>query len=66
MGVIYKNGVAYGGGGGVGGDYSQLDNLPKVNDVTLLGNLDSEEDLGIDKIDPLTNAQMSTLLAVLN
>ena len=41
MGVIYKNGISYGGGsGGSGGttDYTELSNKPKINNVTLTGN----------------------------
>ena len=69
MGVIYKNGVAYGGGsGGAGGtdNYEDLIHKPTINGVTLVGDLDSEDDLGIDKIEPLTNVQMNTLLSALN
>lgn len=38
------------GGGGGGGtmDYTQLNNLPKINGVTLVGNLDSS-DIGVEK-----------------
>jgi hypothetical protein len=38
MGVIYKNGIAYGGGssgGGAASDYTTLTNKPTLNGVTL-------------------------------
>lgn len=41
MGVIYLNGIAYGGGSGGGGgskDYNELANKPTVNNVALFGN----------------------------
>lgn len=41
MGVIYKNGIAYGGGGGSEGgtsDYADLTNKPRINNVVLTGN----------------------------
>ena len=40
MGVIYKNGISYGGGSGGSGtsDYTELSNKPKINNVTLTGN----------------------------
>lgn len=40
MGVIYLNGIAYGGGGGGSGgtsDYNELTNKPKINNVALSG-----------------------------
>ena len=39
MGVIYLNGIAYGGGGGGSGtnDYNELKNKPKINNVSLSG-----------------------------
>lgn len=39
MGVIYLNGIAYGGGGGSSGtnDYNELKNKPKINNVSLSG-----------------------------
>jgi len=42
MGVIYLNGIAYGGGSGGGGggskDYNELVNKPTINNVVLFGN----------------------------
>ena len=45
MGVIYKNGVSYGGGGG-SGDYEDITNKPQINGNTLEGNL-TAADLGL-------------------
>lgn len=44
--TIYK--VPQGGGGGGTSDYEELDNLPKVNGETLIGNKSSDE-LGLQK-----------------
>ena len=42
MGLIYKNGISYGGGSSGGGsgssDYEDLSNKPSINGVTLQGN----------------------------
>lgn len=41
MGVIFKSGIAYSGGGGTSGgtdNYAELINKPRVNNVTLTGN----------------------------
>lgn len=39
MGVIYLNGIAYGGGGSSGtSDYNELTNKPKINNISLSGN----------------------------
>ena len=49
MGVIYKNGISYGGGGSSSGgtsDYNELTNKPKINNVTLSGNK-TTADLGL-------------------
>jgi len=49
MGVIYKSGIPYSGGGGSGSgtsDYSELANKPKINDVTLSGDK-TTSDLGL-------------------
>jgi hypothetical protein len=46
MSTIYRNGVKYCGSGGGTSDYTQLTNLPSVNNVTLTGNKTSA-DLGL-------------------
>lgn len=48
MGIIYKNGISYGGGSSGGGesDYSNLDNKPSLNGVTLIEG-QTIEDLGL-------------------
>ena len=61
MGVIYKNGISYGGGGGSGAtDYEALDNKPSINNVTLVGNKTAAE-LGIDG-KPTYDASTTTLV----
>ena len=61
---VQKN-VQAGGGGGTG-DYDELSNRPKINDVTLTGNKTSS-DLGLasasalaDKVDKVTGKDLST------
>ena len=48
MGVIYKNGISYGGGGSEGAatDYTALSNKPTLNGVTLASG-QSTSDLGL-------------------
>lgn len=48
MGVIFKNGISYGGGSSGGGSSSYIDltNKPKINNVTLVGNK-TTADLGL-------------------
>lgn len=62
MGVIYKNGISYGGGSGSGGtsDYEALENKPSINNVTLIGNKTAAE-LGIDG-KPTYDASTTTLV----
>lgn len=46
MGVIYKNGISYGGGGsGSGGtdDYEELTNKPSINGVSLIDGLTTDD-----------------------
>lgn len=45
MGTIMRNGREYGGGSGTS-DYDMLSNQPKINNVTLVGNL-TWQDLGL-------------------
>lgn len=52
----------HGGGGGTN-DYTDLENKPKINGVSLVGDL-STEDLSIDA-EELTSAQMEALAAIL-
>lgn len=68
LNIIKIVGVRFGGSGGGGGtsDYSQLQNKPQINDVTLSGDKTSA-DLGlVDEDDELTTAQMSSLIALLD
>lgn len=61
-----KEVIEEGGGGGGTSDYSQLQNKPQINDVTLSGDKTSS-DLGlVDEDDELTTAQMSALIALLD
>lgn len=63
MGVIYKNGISYGGGKSSSGgttDYEDLENQPKINNITLIGNKTAAE-LGIDS-KPTYDAEHTTLV----
>lgn len=53
-------------GGGGTSDYNALDNKPRINGNQLIGDKDSEADLGIPEAEPLTNNQFNSLLAILN
>ena len=55
----------YQGGGGTN-DYRDLENLPLINGRTLIGDKDSEEDLGIIDSEPLTYIQLKSLADKLN
>lgn len=64
--IVKIVGVRFGGGGSGSSDYNQLQNQPKINDVTLSGDKTSS-DLGLlDEDDELTTAQMSALIALLD
>jgi len=52
--------------GGGTKDYSVLENKPRINGHQLIGDTDSEVDLGIPEAEPLTNNQFNSLLAILN
>lgn len=54
------------GGGGGTTDYNALENKPRINGNQLIGDKDSEVDLGIPEAEPLTNNQFNSLLAILN
>ena len=54
------------GGGGGTNDYRDLKNLPLINGVTLVGNKDSENDLGIPVAKPLDHTQLQSLVDILN
>lgn len=56
----WVNGTVGGGGGGTS-DYTDLNNKPKINNVTLAGNK-SLGDLGIVEATALTNAQIDTIM----
>lgn len=56
----------YQGGGGGTNDYRKLENLPLINGRTLIGDKDSEEDLGITDSEPLTYIQLKSLTDKLN
>ena len=43
-----------------------LDNKPRINGTQLIGNKDSEVDLGIPKAEPLTNNQLTSLIEILS
>jgi len=62
-----KEAIEAGGGGGGGGttNYNLLNNKPSINGVTLTGNK-TTSDIGIDEDEPLTTAQMNSLLANLD
>jgi len=52
--------------GGGTSDYNALENKPRINGNQLIGDKDSEVDLGIPEAEPLTNNQFNSLLAILN
>lgn len=54
------------GGGGGTDDYRDLKNLPLINGHTLIGDKDSEDDLGIPYSEPLTYIQLQSLADKLN
>lgn len=56
----------YQGGGGGTNDYRELKNLPLINGRTLIGDKDSEEDLGIIDSEPLTYNQLQSLVDILH
>lgn len=62
MGVIYLNGVAYGGGGGGTSDYNQLYNLPTINDNPIKGEI--SDDI-LELIEPLTTDEENNLLDII-
>ena len=55
----------YSGGGGTT-DYRDLENKPLINGRTLVGDKDSEDDLGIPDSEPLTYIQLKSLADKLN
>lgn len=55
----------YQGGGGGTNDYRNLENLPLINGRTLIGDKDSEEDLGIPEAKPLDHTQLQSLVDIL-
>ena len=58
-------GSGSGGGGGGDSDYNHLDNLPKINGETLIGNK-SDEDLGLLGEDSeLSEEELNTLLSLI-
>ena len=54
------------GGGGGTTDYRDLENKPLINGRTLIGDKDSEDDLGIPEAKPLDYAQLQSLVDILN
>ena len=52
-------------GGGGTGDYDDLTDKPSINGVTLSGDK-SSADLGLSEAEPLTNAQLYSLLEKLS
>ena len=54
------------GGGGGTTDYRDLENKPLINGYTLIGDKDSEEDLGIPEAEPLDHIQLQSLVDRLN
>lgn len=66
---IRESGVDIGkdsqGGSGTA-DYRELENKPLINGRTLIGDKDSEEDLGIIDSEPLTYNQLKSLTDKLN
>lgn len=67
---VRKAGVDIGedeqGGGSGTDDYTGLKNKPMINGRTLIGDKDSEEDLGIVDSEPLTYSQLKSLSDKLN
>lgn len=67
---IKESGVDIGkdsqGGGGGTTDYRDLENKPLINGRTLVGDKDSEDDLGIPDSEPLTYIQLKSLVDKLN
>lgn len=68
LNIIKIVGVRFGGSGGGGGtsDYSQLQNKPQINGVTLTGDKTASDLDLVDEDDELTTAQMSALIALLD
>lgn len=67
---IKESGVDIGkdsqGGGGGTTDYRDLENKPLINGRTLIGDKDSEDDLGIPEAKPLDYVQLQSLVDILN
>ena len=57
--------VIEGGGGGGTTNYNLLENLPKINGVTIKGNETGEHYKLVDQEADLTNEQMADLLSLL-
>lgn len=53
-------------GGGGTTDYRDLENKPLINGRTLVGDKDSEDDLGIPEARPLDHTQLQSLVDILN
>ena len=68
--VVKDSGVDIGkdsqGGGGGTTDYRDLENKPLINGRTLVGDKDSEDDLGIPEAEPLDHTQLQSLVDRLN
>lgn len=68
--TIKESGVDIGkdsqGGGGGTTDYRDLENKPLINGYTLVGDKDSEEDLGIPDAKPLDHTQLQSLVDILH
>lgn len=58
-----NNALSGGGGGGTGGttDYTELENKPQINSVTLSGNK-TTSDLGIDEVPEVTSEDNGKVL----
>ncbi len=67
---IKESGVDIGkdsqGGGGGTTDYRDLENKPRINGRTLIGDKDSEDDLGIPEAKSLDHVQLQSLVDILN
>ena len=67
---IKESGVDIGkdsqGGGGGTTDYRDLENKPRINGRTLIGDKDSEDDLDIPNSEPLTHTQLTSLMGKLD
>lgn len=67
---IKESGVDIGkdsqGGGGGTTDYRDLENKPLINGRTLVGDKDSEDDLGIPEAKPLDHTQLQSLVDILH